>query len=455
MAIETVNPATGTRIQSYEEIADSAVQESLDRMQAAFLEWKKTPLNKRAAYFRKAAEVLRAGAGKYARLMTAEMGKPLKQAENEIEKCAWLCDYYSENSETMLAPVPVKTDAKQSFVAFEPQGIILAIMPWNFPFWQAFRAAVPALTAGNVMVLKHASNVSGCALAIAEILKEAGFPKNVFEVFLMGSKRVAGLIANPLIRGVTLTGSVPAGRAVAECAGRHLKKTVLELGGSDPYVILEDADLDTAVNACAVSRMINGGQSCVAAKRFIVAEKVKAEFEKKLVEVLSRKKTGDPLDPATEVGPMARHDLRDELHEQVTRSVKQGAKLLLGGVIPEDPGAFYPPTVLTDVRPGICVYSEETFGPVASIISAPNEEEALRIANDSVFGLGAAVFTADTERGCRIAKEELDAGLCFVNDFVKSDPRLPFGGVKDSGYGRELGQFGILEFVNIKTVSIG
>ncbi len=330
--------------------------------------------------------------------------------------------------------------------------MILAVMPWNFPFWQVFRFAAPNLMAGNAGLLKHASNVQGCALAIEEVFRDAGFPEGLFKTLLIPGSRVDPVIEHPLVRGVTLTGSTPAGKAVASKAGEALKKTVLELGGSDPYVILEDADLESAAAVCATARLVNSGQSCIAAKRFIVVAGVREEFERRFVAAMAATKMGDPMEEDTVVGPQARADLRDELHDQVVRSIAAGARCILGGKIPEGPGAFYPPTVLTDVGPGMPAYSEELFGPVATLIPVENEEEALRVANDTSFGLGAAVFTRDVERGARIAREELEAGACFVNDFVRSDPRLPFGGVKESGYGRELSPFGILEFVNIKTV---
>jgi succinate-semialdehyde dehydrogenase/glutarate-semialdehyde dehydrogenase len=327
-------------------------------------------------------------------------------------------------------------------------------MPWNFPLWQVFRFAAPGLMAGNAALLKHASNVPGCALEIQRIFREAGFPEGLFRTLLIGSDQVEHVLGHPLVRAATLTGSTPAGRAVAEQAGRRIKKTVLELGGSDPYVVLEDADLDATVASCVDARLLNAGQSCIAAKRFVVVESVVDAFTEGLVEGMRSRKMGDPLDESSAIGPLARHDLRDELHDQVRRSVERGARCLLGGEVPDGPGAFYPPTVLADVRPGMPAYDEETFGPVASVIRARNEAEAIRIANDTPFGLGAAVFTRDTARGERIAALELDAGCCFVNDFVRSDPRLPFGGVKESGYGRELGRLGILEFVNAKTVWI-
>jgi succinate-semialdehyde dehydrogenase/glutarate-semialdehyde dehydrogenase len=325
-------------------------------------------------------------------------------------------------------------------------------MPWNFPFWQVFRFAAPGLMAGNAGVLKHASNVPGCALAIEEVFRGAGFPDGLFKTLLIPGSRVDAVIDHPLVRAVTLTGSTPAGRAVAQKAGERLKKTVLELGGSDPYLILEDADLDAAASTCATARLINSGQSCIAAKRFIVVDAVREAFEEKFTTAMAQAKMGDPMEEDTVVGPQARSDLRDELHDQVVRSVAAGAKCTLGGKIPDGPGAYYPPTVLTDVTPGMPAYTEELFGPVASIIPVKDESQAIRVANDSVFGLGAAVFTTDEERGTRIAREELEAGACFVNAFVRSDPRLPFGGVKESGYGRELSPFGIQEFVNIKTV---
>jgi succinate-semialdehyde dehydrogenase/glutarate-semialdehyde dehydrogenase len=403
---------------------------------------------------RKAAATLRARSEEFARLMALEMGKVLREGRSEIEKCAWVCDYYAENAETFLAREPVETDAAKSFVTFEPLGVVLAVMPWNFPFWQVFRFAAPALMAGNTAILKHASNVPGCALAIEDVFRQAGFPEHALRTLLVSGSRVGPVIENASVKAVTLTGSTPAGRAIARKAGDTLKKTVLELGGSDPYLVLEDADLAQAAAACAASRVINAGQSCIAAKRFVVVEPVRARFEQLFVDEMRAKKMGDPFDEKNDIGPQARQDLRDELHRQVTQSVDNGARRLLGGEIPQGKGAFYPPTVLTDVRQGMPAYDEELFGPVGAIIPARDERDAVRIANDSVFGLGAAVFTADAARGERIAAAELEAGACFVNTFVRSDPRLPFGGVKESGYGRELSHFGIKEFVNIKTVYV-
>jgi succinate-semialdehyde dehydrogenase/glutarate-semialdehyde dehydrogenase len=354
----------------------------------------------------------------------------------------------------MLQPEMIRTDASKSYVSFHPLGIVLAIMPWNYPFWQVFRFAAPALMAGNAAVLKHASNVPGCALAIDRIFKEAGLPENLFHSLLVSSGQIDSLIEHPLIRAVTLTGSTTAGMAVASKAGQMLKKTVLELGGSDPYIILEDADLDRTVETCVAGRLLNSGQSCIAAKRFIVVESISKRFESLFAEKMRAKKTGDPMNENVEVGPLARFDLRENLHRQVTQSVDKGARCLLGGGIPEGDGVFYPPTVLTDVQKGMPTFDEETFGPVAAIITVKDEQDAVRVANDSRFGLGAAVFTENIERGERIARDELQAGSCFVNAFVKSDPRLPFGGIKESGYGRELSPYGIKEFVNIKTVYI-
>jgi len=352
----------------------------------------------------------------------------------------------------MLAPLVVATEAHKSWVSFQPLGVVLAVMPWNFPFWQVFRAAVPALIAGNTMLLKHASNVPASALAIDDLLRGAGLPAGTFGAVLAGSEQVARIIAHPGIAAVTLTGSVPAGRAVARVAGENLKKTVLELGGSDAYVVLADADVDAAAALCAKSRLINSGQSCIAAKRFVVDATIRERFEAALVERMKAAVMGDPMRDETEVGPLAREDLRDELHRQVEDSVARGARLLAGGEVPRRPGAWYPPTVLADVRAGMPAYEEELFGPVAAIIPAAGEADAIRIANDSCFGLGAAVLTRDRERGAAIAEHQLAAGSCFVNALVKSDPRLPFGGIRDSGYGRELGEFGIREFVNVKTV---
>ncbi|NLF63716.1 MAG: NAD-dependent succinate-semialdehyde dehydrogenase [Chloroflexi bacterium] len=452
MTIATIDPTTGETIRVYTELSPGEAALIVENADNAFHSWRRTSFDERAALMRQAASILRAGADEYARLMAEEMGKPVRDGRAEAEKCAWVCDYYAENAGRFLAPEYVETDAQESFVTFQPLGVILAVMPWNFPFWQVFRFAAPALMAGNTAVLKHASNVPGCALAIEDIFRQAGFPEGVFRTLLVGSSQVDGIIEHPLVRAVTLTGSTPAGRAVAAKAGEMLKKTVLELGGSDAYVVLDDADLDHAVETCVSSRLINSGQSCIAAKRFIVTAKNREAFERRYVERMKRARAGNPLDEATEVGPQARADLRDDLQRQVEESVARGARLLLGGEIPDGPGAFYPPTVLTGVRRGMPAYEEELFGPVAAIIPVADEEEAIRVANDSVFGLGAALFTQDLERGRRLAAERIEAGTVVVNTFVRSDPRLPFGGIKESGYGRELSHYGIKEFVNIKTV---
>jgi succinate-semialdehyde dehydrogenase/glutarate-semialdehyde dehydrogenase len=454
MAIRSVNPTTGQTLETYDELSAAAAAGLVDRVHARFLSWRETDFAARAELMRAAARRLRDKTEPYAKLMALEMGKPLREGRAEAAKCAWACDYYADHAASFLAPETIETDATKSFVAFEPLGVVLAVMPWNFPFWQVFRFAAPALMAGNCAVLKHASNVPGCALAIEEVFREAGFPPDAFRTLLIGSGRVDAVIEHTKIVAVTLTGSTPAGRAVAGKAGEVLKKTVLELGGSDAYVVLADADLDEAVETCVASRLINGGQSCVAAKRFIVPETIRRDFEDRFVELAKRKTMGDPLDESHDIGPQARHDLRDDLHRQVRDSVARGARCLLGGEVPDDPGAFYPPTVLTDVRKGMPAYDEELFGPVAAIIPVGDDDEAVRVANDSVFGLGAAVFTRDAARGEAIATHRLDAGCCFVNAFVKSDPRLPFGGIKQSGYGRELGRYGIREFVNIKTVYV-
>ncbi len=456
MAIESINPTTGETIRSFNEMPPSDAAGVLQQAHEAFLEWRKSLLADRAEKIRTVGHLLRQHEEEFARLMAMEMGKPVKQGRAEVEKCAKACDYFAEEGPGFLGPQTTKTEAKKSFVVFEPLGVVLAVMPWNFPLWQVIRAAVPAVMAGNAVVLKHASNVPGCALVLEESFRTAGCPTGLMRALLVGSKQVDALIENPAVRAVTLTGSSEAGRAVAAKAGQCLKKTVLELGGSDPYVILEDADLARAADICAKARLINSGQSCIAAKRFVVVESVREDFEKRLVEQMEKQKVGDPMTEDVTVGPLARMDLRDTLHEQVERSVKMGAKVLLGGKKPtERRGAFYPPTVLTSVKKGMPVYDEETFGPVAAVISVADEAEAIRRANDTAYGLGGAIFTKNLEKGERLASHELAAGFCAVNDFVRSDPRLPFGGIKDSGYGRELSCFGIREFVNVKTVYIG
>lgn len=454
MSLVSVDPATGRLIQRYRECSRQQTVAAVERAQSAFLRWRRTTHADRTRLLRAVAQRLRRDCETHAQRISGEMGKPLGQARAEIEKCALFCEYTGKHAATVLADERPPGAPKNSFVTFQPLGVVLAVMPWNFPYWQAFRAAVPALAAGNTVLLKHASNVSGCALAIEAAFREGGFPTGVFQSLLIRGSRVITLIQHPWVRAVTLTGSAAAGRQIAALAGAELKKCVLELGGSDPYVILADADLDLAAEVCARSRLLNSGQSCVSAKRFIVVEKVRAAFERRFTERMAARRVGPPLDPASDLGPLARADLRDQLHQQVRRSVRAGARLLLGGRRLPGPGWFYPPTVLTAVRPGMAASEEELFGPVAAIIPVADEAEAFAAANRSIYGLGAAVFTRNRRHGRRLAVEELEAGVAFVNDFVRSDPSLPFGGVKQSGYGRELGSFGLREFVNVKTVVV-
>ncbi len=454
MTVEAINPANGEILQEYDVHEPAAVNERIESAQACWLEWRDTEMEDRSRLMRSAAAVLEDHKNKWAGIITREMGKVRSEALAEIEKCAWVCRYYADHAATFLQDESIETDAGKSLVSFRPLGVVLAVMPWNFPFWQVFRFAAPALMAGNVGLLKHASNVPGCGNAIEEIFRRAGFPKGAFTHLLIPSDRVEGVIDHPHVRAVTLTGSEKAGAKVAEAAGKRIKKTVLELGGSDAYLILEDADLELAVEQCIQSRLLNAGQSCIGAKRFLVTEEVYYSFFSLFLEKMRAAKMGEPDHEDSDIGPLARIDLRDQLHDQVERSIAQGAMLELGGSIPPGKGAYYPPTVLSGVQPGMPAFDEELFGPVAAVIKVKDEAEAIRLANQSSFGLGAAVFTRDLERGERIATRDLEAGSCFVNGLVKSDPRLPFGGIKNSGYGRELSHYGIREFVNIKTIWI-
>ena len=449
------NPATGKTIKEYATLTDLAVTQIIEQADEQYRQWKAVDFAERSRLMQKAAEVLERNKERYAALMTAEMGKTLASARSEVEKCAWVCRYYAEHAEAFLGDELVETDALKSYISYRPLGVVLAVMPWNFPFWQVFRFAAPNLMAGNVGILKHASNVPGCALAIEEVFREAGFPPYAFTTLLIGSKQVAAVIDHPKVKAVTLTGSGPAGEQVGARAGQRIKKSVLELGGSDPYLILDDADIDHAAEVCRKGRLLNNGQSCIGAKRFIAVASVYDRFLERFKAEMAAATMGDPTDEATDLGPMARTDLRDELHDQVERSLAAGATCVLGGSIPDREGAYYSATILTGVEPGMPAFDEELFGPVAAVIKADDESDAIRLANATEFGLGAAVFTKDLDRGERIAREHLEAGACFVNGMVKSDPRLPFGGVKTSGYGRELSRHGILEFVNIKTVWVG
>ena len=446
--LETINPATGELGKSYDPHTIDDALAAAKAARAAYLDWRRTSLAQRSVIIHKAAAILRARQDEYARLMTEEMGKTVTDGRSEVEKCAFHCDWFADHAEEYLARRPADIGGAEAFIAFNPIGIVLAVMPWNFLFWQVFRAAAPALMAGNGMLLKHASNVPGCALAIEEVLHQAGVPNDLFRSLLLPTRHVEALIKDEHVAAATLTGSV------ARTAGGLLKKCVLELGGSDAYVVLEDADIEAAAKVAAKARMVNGGQSCIAGKRFIVVRSILEPFETALVEAMRGHDMGDPAKDDTKLGPMVSVKARDEIHRQVEDSIARGARLLLGGNIPDRPGAWYPATILTDVRSGQPAHDEEVFGPVAAIIAAEDEADAIRIANASEFGLGSGVLTSDLDRGRRIAADELEAGMSFVNENVRSDPRTPFGGVKHSGYGRECGAFGIHEFVNIKTVHV-
>jgi succinate-semialdehyde dehydrogenase/glutarate-semialdehyde dehydrogenase len=454
MAIASINPATGETLRSFEPLSDALIEQKLERSIEAFREHRLTSFAERAGRMTRAAEILEAEREEFARLMTIEMGKPLKAAGEEAAKCALVCRYYAEMAERFLADEVIETNATRSFVRYQPLGLILAVMPWNFPFWQVFRFAAPALMSGNVGLLKHASNVPQCALAIEDIFRRAGFPEGVFQTLLVGSDKVAPLIDDERVRAVTLTGSEGAGSEVAGQAGKRIKKSVLELGGSDPFIVMPSAELDEAVKTAIKARTINNGQSCIAAKRFIVAESIYDEFERRFVEGMEALRVGDPLEETTDIGPLATADVLRDLDEQVRRSVAAGARVLTGGRrLSERPGNYYAPTVLTNIAKDSPAYSEELFGPVALLFRVRDAGEAIRLANDSIFGLGSSAWTNDDgERALFI--EELEAGSVFINGMVASDPRLPFGGVKHSGYGRELSAYGIREFVNIKSVWI-
>lgn len=453
-SITSINPTTGAPIRDFALQDDAAVEAALAAAAAAQAEWRKVPVADRAALLPKIAAVLREGKARYAEMIVREMGKPLPEAEAEVEKCAFNCDFYSKQGPVWLADEAVASSATESVVAFEPLGVVLAIMPWNYPFWQYFRFAAPALVAGNGAILKHANNVPECALAVQEVMERAGVPAGLTATLLIDNAKVAGMIADPRIAAVTLTGSTEVGAIVAGQAGRALKKQVLELGGSDPFIVLADADLEAAAETAVKARFINVGQSCVNAKRFIVEDAVADRFAALFVEKAAALKIGDPMERDVKIGPMARGNLRATLHDQVLRSVAEGAKLLLGGEPVEGDGFYYPPTVLDHVTPGMTAFHEETFGPVAAIIRARDADHAIALANDSEYGLGAALWTGDTARGRQLATR-IEAGAVFINGMTASDPRYPFGGIKRSGYGRELGVYGIREFVNIKTVWIG
>ena len=453
--VTSINPATGIQLLTYNSNTIAEAEQAATQAQIAFDNWRKTSFEERAALLKRIATLLRQERDTLATLATIEMGKPILQSRAEVDKCAMTLEFYAEQGATLLQDQTVTTDAKKSYVSYQPLGVVLAVMPWNFPFWQVFRAMAPILMAGNALLLKHASNVSGCALAIADILQKAKAPQGLFTTLLLPASSIKALIAHPAIAAVTLTGSTAAGKEVASVAAAHIKKQVLELGGSDAYIILKDADMNLTIKTCTYGRLVNSGQSCVAAKRFIVEKEALPEFEKGLLASFEAATFGNPLIEHHTIGPLARVDLRDELHEQVMKSIEMGATLLCGGYIPEEAGAYYPPTILSNVKKGMPAYDEELFGPVAAIIEAKDEAEAIRIANDSIYGLGAGIFSANIEKAEAIAANELHAGNCFVNAFVHSDPRLPFGGIKQSGYGRELGEWGIKEFVNVKTVFIG
>ncbi len=452
--MKSINPATGEIIGTYKEHTATEAEQIIDRVHTEWIIWRDYSFDTRAAAMKRAATLLRTRKEEYARLMTQEMGKLLREAMAEVEKCAWVCDFYAEHGPAMLQDEVIPTDASRSFIAYQPLGVILAVMPWNFPFWQVFRFAAPSLMAGNAAVLKHASNVTGCALAIEEIFRKAGFPEDLFRTLIIPSAAVQAVIDNPRIAAATLTGSESAGSHVASAAGKQIKPTLLELGGSDAFIVLEDADIDAAVKTAVTARMLNQGQSCIASKRFILVDQVADEFIVKLKSALGSMKMGDPQNDTTQVGPLARPDLVDEIERQVNESLGAGAVLVMGGKRGIRPETYYEPTILDGVMKGMTVYHQETFGPVVAVIRVHDEEEAIAVANDSEFGLGGCVWTRDKERGEAVARK-VETGAMFVNGMTKSDPRLPFGGIKKSGYGRELGVPGIRQFVNAKTIWVG
>ena len=453
MAIATINPATGETLRVFEPLSTAKVEEKLQRAADTFREYRRTTFAQRAFMMTRAAEILESEKDNFGRLMTTEMGKTLKSAVEEALKCAWGCRYYAETAERLLADEAIETTATRSYIHYQPIGPVLAVMPWNFPFWQVFRFAAPALMAGNVGLLKHASNVPQCALAVEEILRRAGFPEGAFQTLLIGSDQVARVLADPRVKAATLTGSEPAGSQVASESGKQIKKTVLELGGSDPFIVMPSVDLAETVNTAIKARVINNGQSCIAAKRFIVHEKIAAEFERRFVEGMKALQVGDPMDETTDVGPLATADIINDLHGQVRKLMEAGARVLTGAERLNRPGNYYAPTVVVDIPRKAPIFYEELFGPVAMLFRVGNIDEAIQLANDSPFGLGASAWTKDPKETARFA-EEIESGMVFINGMVASDPRLPFGGVKHSGYGRELSAYGIREFTNIKTVWI-
>ncbi|MBC8213365.1 MAG: NAD-dependent succinate-semialdehyde dehydrogenase [Candidatus Marinimicrobia bacterium] len=451
--MKSINPATNEVMKEYTEYSFEQIDIITNEVHKEFYQWRQTSFSERSNLMHQVAIKLRNKIEEYSKLITLEMGKPIFESRAEVEKCAWVCDYYAENTESFLQNEFIETDASKSYIVYDPIGVVLAIMPWNFPFWQVFRFLAPTIMTGNTALLKHASNVSGCAMAIEKIFQESGFPKNTFRTLLIPSKFVKNIIVDKRITAVTLTGSEFAGSSVAEITGKSIKKTVLELGGSDPFIILDDADIDECVDVAITSRFMNAGQSCISAKRFIVVESRIEEFTEKLVQKVKSLKMGNPLDETTQIGPLAKIEFVEEIHKQVSCSVEQGAKLLTDGKLHQFSGNFYPPTILTNVQKGMPVYDEETFGPVLAIIPVKNIEEAIDVANDSEFGLGASLWTSNLENAELLARN-IESGSVFINGIVKSDPRLPFGGVKKSGYGRELSHYGIKEFANIKTIWI-
>lgn len=453
MVLTSINPFNEKILKEFNEDNQKELEEKLKKSILSFHNWKNSSIEKKSTLLKNIASILSENKNKYANLMTLEMGKPIAQAVSEVEKCRWVCDFYAENAKSFLEKEIIQTDADSSFVQYNPLGVILGIMPWNFPFWQVFRWAVPSLIAGNTVLLKHASNVPQCALALENIFKKAGFEENEFQNLLIRSNSISSIIEDNRIAAVSLTGSTQAGMKTAEKTGKTLKKTVLELGGSDPFIVFDDADLKCTVDRAVKARMINTGQSCIAAKRFIVLDGIFDSFQELLTEKISSLQVGNPLDNTADIGPLATKDGVDQIDRQVKRSVEMGAHVLVGGGKPDMPGFFYLPTVITNVKKEMPVFNEETFGPVAAVIKVEDEKEALNVANDTCYGLGASIWTGDVEKAAMLSRD-IEAGNVFINDIVKSDPRLPFGGIKKSGFGRELSSYGIREFVNMQTVYI-